>query len=228
MGHSPVQRSHRLRPDHRHGHNVAAEELKASEKNDSSPQDSRIHAWLNEIRACADETEDNDHAKATHTEQPWRPHNLPLAEVDITNRQRSYHEPGRRKDDMLLSVSSNPGDGQYPITMFSSSCDGNRSLVKQKRRRSSSCTASTPRTKELIFEKRPRRKTRSDKYDSSKRLDRPNMIKSKRASRSTRRKNASKVKLRSGREVMNNFASVAIANPRVTVVFHVHLVQFTL
>lgn len=71
-----------------------------------------------------------------------------------------------------------------------------------------------------VYEKRPRRKTREDRYDSRKQRKKrakPEADHKKEPSPVKKSRNKSKQKLRSGKEVMTNFTSTAIPPGRVTV-----------
>ncbi|KAK1250150.1 hypothetical protein MKX08_010153 [Trichoderma sp. CBMAI-0020] len=76
--------------------------------------------------------------------------------------------------------------------------------------RPASTTSETPLTKNYVFEKQPRRKTRRDRYESSKSKD--ERVKKTNGKKSSIRV-SKKDRLRSSREVMANFRSKAIANP---------------
>ncbi len=69
------------------------------------------------------------------------------------------------------------------------------------------------------FEKRPRYKTREDKYDSKKRKTRHKQESTGKAKHKTRQKPEKKRKkaVTSGKNIMNNFTSGAVLNDRITV-----------
>lgn len=71
--------------------------------------------------------------------------------------------------------------------------------------------------RDLRFEKRPRHKTRVDRYETKKKDWPEKTGEKKHSSRSTRKTREKQEKLRSSREVMENFTSAALPDCRVTV-----------
>lgn len=182
---------------------------------DTVSPDNRVRLWLDQLRACSQvQSTEATGDLASSRKQPWRPHNLPLGETTMTHHEQGHWETGRPvKDDILLPDPSSTGDAYDDSTIYSKSDRGAHSVTKRKRHPLPSRTTSTPRSEDLTFEKRPRRKTRDDRYDTKK-SKRPAVVRAKRASKKHK---LARSKLRSGREVMNNFVSAAIAHPKVTV-----------
>lgn len=85
---------------------------------------------------------------------------------------------------------------------------------KPKRRRSSSHDSQCSSSDELVFTKKPRHKTKPDRYETKKRNNQPKDDKSKKPKTRPRKK---KHELRSSRDVVDNFTSEAISGKKLIV-----------
>lgn len=88
---------------------------------------------------------------------------------------------------------------------------------RSSRREELTIPASSSTGKEKRYAKRPRKKTRPDRYDTRKHNSKPS--KQRETTRKQHRRKERKKELRSGKEVMQNFSSNALSNDRVIVSF---------
>lgn len=186
----------------------------------------RVQAWLSQIPAGSrDESPEHAHPEidAGPAKHSWRPHCLPLPGISPT-RQAAIEVTYRQSPDLfvrdrpLSSISSRRTDEQGAVPRRPSFADDVDHHRQQKRSRVPSEPSVSPTEPgEEAFRKRPRRRTRHDRYETKKHTDGRGETDAKEQPRSERRKGRRRQVLRSGREVMNNFASDAVSNQRVTV-----------
>lgn len=193
-----------------------------TELQDAVSTNERIRQWLDQTQVLCHGQPDAQGEHGTETsptpaKQPWRPHGLPIAEIDARIREeRRRRDEKSTKLDILLSVSSSTSD----VAAVSSPSAAGRPSKGEKRRRPRSRSQSASnldRSEDLAFEKRPRRKTRTDKYDTNKQRGHKNDVKRKQPSAPRNKIKKGKSGLQSKHDIMNNFVSPAIATPRLIV-----------
>lgn len=149
-----------------------------------------IHSWLDEVNKDSSVV-----GEALDEEPPWRPHDLPVHQKTPS----PDTEAGKRhscilRDSPLLTPKHHQGE-HSPSNQPSEFTRPKSSSDKENR-----------------YAKRARRKTKVDRYVSNKRLGNKSSM-----PKTARDKRARKKKLRSGKEVINNFTSNMISKDRVTV-----------
>ncbi|KAL6869823.1 hypothetical protein ACO1O0_001154 [Amphichorda felina] len=164
-----------------------------------------ILSWLDDIRAgirdldeAHDQADDMDHQGSS-----WRPYNLPMPSkgVDVTGSARQERLRWAARDSPLASQPS-----------CSAASDG----------KSTGTFSDVEDDHDHAYEKRPRRKTRQDRYDTKRQKVQYGGKQKKRKEkknipRHSKRLDNRKGQLRSGKEVMDNFTSAAITADKVTV-----------
>lgn len=185
-----------------------------------------IPSWLHHMQACQyDLSQDIQQQKSSidSNHLSWHPNGLTTIRIQSNRGTRRY-----QSSDIFIqnspSQSSLPDQRcHYQSGQSAPDSDHGQNLDYGERHRHSiqptSMTSETSLTRNHVFEKQPRRKTRRDRYDTVK-------SKVERVERGHRKKSSTRVskkgRLRSSREVMTNFSSRAIANPneKITVLFH--------
>lgn len=152
---------------------------------------------------------------------PWRPHGIPTCDISTSKSRRLRNTPQTcTGGGTLLSEVSQEGDfvtvsdsEVHEVTVHNNDRLDTRSISQSHESRGST---------RLVFEKRPRRRTRSDRYDTKGKEQKPNpRLRKKRKnhpSKSAKEKDIEKRKtLKSGRDVIKRFSSRAISDRRLTV-----------
>ncbi|POR31974.1 Uncharacterized protein TPAR_07801 [Tolypocladium paradoxum] len=213
-----------LRPKlDKRGRNVAPRASHRSTDPDAGAD--HVQAWLSQIPAAScDESPGppNPEIDAGPSKHPWRPHCLPLPGISPT-RQAAREAMYRQSPDLLVrdrplsSISSRQSGEQGAVSSRSGFADdADRRRQKKRSRVPSEPSVSPTESREEAFCKRPRRRTRHDRYETKKHTEGRGETDAREQPRSKRRKDRRKQVLRCGREVMNNFASDAVSNQRVT------------
>ena len=179
-----------------------------------------IRAWLNQIPAGSRyASPEAPHPKIDigSVERLWHPHGLALPGISPKRhvaRGATYEKSPDLlfPDRSLSSISSRQQDesqlaSNHPITYSSHHQQEKRCRVP------SELSVDPPEPPQHAFRKRPRRRTRHDRYETEKDTEEREEARYRSKRRNSRRKPA----LRSGREVMANFASDVVSNQRVTV-----------
>ncbi|UNI14733.1 hypothetical protein JDV02_001334 [Purpureocillium takamizusanense] len=173
----------------------------------------KVKRWLKQVqhsRGAAEPERPYQGGPSNTKERVWRPHSLPVRPFEAEEMEMRERSPGLCVDDSPLpSVSSHISDegvvhieGPQPTVS---------DVVDHPRQTNWACSDSDqPRIDP--FRKRSRRKTRQDRYDSGK--DKSATRKSIRSDNKS--KSHRKRSLRSGREVMDNFVTDAVATQRLT------------
>lgn len=189
-----------------------------------------IHSWLDQIRASKAEgpgEAGNQPDEGDRDKPPWRPHNLPICgngtHRDPGNRRETPRWRGR--DSPLLTHPAYSTSDRRSRGTTSCTADGNSRHARGSDRsdaESDECRHSL--TSKNPYEKRPRRKTRADRYDVKRqRTKHEKQTRRKSTSRQPKRPKDHRNLLRSGKEVMENFTSAAIPVDRVTVSLALYL-----
>lgn len=215
------QRHDSFRSHHRHETIIRQTSL-----DPAAGKDALVRSWLEQIDSPGAEAghqldhtrngHDNDFFPLTHLD--WRPHNLPTAPA-ITNNDSSKRRRYRFPDnDTPIAISTESFQHhdlpQSGIQQEPGSRPRKRSYDKYNVPSSSGSHGSL--SDDWVFEKRARRKTRPDRYDTKKREDYDNSRRSGTQDK-PRRSLSNKHELRSSRDIVTNFTSAAIKNHRVTV-----------
>ncbi|KAL6908713.1 hypothetical protein GGI43DRAFT_152809 [Trichoderma evansii] len=176
-----------------------------------------IPSWLHHMQACHnDPPQDIPQQKSPIDSKrlSWHPNGLTAIHIHSSRDTGRYHS-----SDIFIQNSPSQSSlldqrchHQYRQSALDS--DHGQSLDDRERHRHTiqptPTTSQSPLTRNDVFEKQPRRKTRKDRYDTVK-------SKIERIERGHGKKSSTRVskkgKLRSSREVMANFSSRAIANP---------------
>ncbi|PNY28548.1 Uncharacterized protein TCAP_01523 [Tolypocladium capitatum] len=184
-----------------------------------------VQAWLSQIPAGSrGESPEPPHPEidAGPAKRPWRPHCLPLPGISPM-RQAARGATYRQSPDLfvrdrpLSSISSRRSDERGTVSMRpgfadDADCRGQKKLSRVP----SDPSVSPAEPQEEAFRKQPRRRTRHDRYETKRHTEGRGETDVSEQPRSKRRKGRRNQMLRSGREVMNNFASDAVSNQRVT------------
>ncbi|KAL7803426.1 hypothetical protein V8C44DRAFT_278134 [Trichoderma aethiopicum] len=176
-----------------------------------------IPSWLQHVQASYNDSSREAPWEASHGDAPetsWHPNGIPNVRIQST------YDAGRyQSSDLFIQDTPSPGPSAVQTSrhhhresdLYS---DYDMISVDKEGGYRSRTTISTPPpasvVKDDVFEKRPRRKTRQDRYDTIKFKDAAPT--KKQAQRRSNRVSKSG-RLRSSREVMANFKSRAITNP---------------
>jgi len=165
------------------------------------------------------------HRRAAADHQTWRPRHLPVdghfyelgMQPDAQRRQKTVHRrhASRSPDSSIITSPEDPRRDLDPDLVYSK-------REKKRRRVSSPLNEEAPLGDEKPFGKQARRKTREDRYEPG-RGGKPSTARKARDGSTTKRRRLEKSRaprLTSAREVMDNFASKAILNERLTVCCH--------
>lgn len=148
----------------------------------------------------------------------WYPHGLPIAPIRLHNRQQ-----GERRFDRDQPIPRSPkrfDNDSYLIGEYEESVAMGSDKENRKRHRSPERQRSPKFTSDdFSFERRPRHKTRPDRYDSRKRDDRRARAAKGETKRARKQTRAKKSRLRSSRDVMDNFTSGFLGTSRITVCY---------
>ncbi|RFU74569.1 hypothetical protein TARUN_7674 [Trichoderma arundinaceum] len=190
----------------------------ASNHKRASSQTSLISSWLQHVQPG-----DNGSLREVSRqpsavgpkESSWRPNGLPIVHVqpDYDTRRDDSSDLFIR-DSPLQSLSASPICYHGRRHQSGPNSDNGKDLDNRKRHCHSKGLISTPPGATLfqdaVFERRPRRKTRQNRYDTVK-------LKAERIEKDRAKKPSVRVskkrRLHSSREIMANFKSRAIANP---------------
>ncbi|KAF4952076.1 hypothetical protein FSARC_12741 [Fusarium sarcochroum] len=180
-----------------------------------------VQSWLNQIPlhdeangSVENSVPDTYNGYTSH----WHPHNFPVEPVPPA-RQKFRHQRDRPLNNERPFVATpDPflGDG-YSETQYEASAETGSDKENKKRRRPHRNRDSLDGlSHEPSFERRPRRKTRTDRYTSKDQTGRRKSITKGETETSRKKSRSKKHHLRSSRDVMNNFKSGVIPNTRVT------------
>ncbi|KAL6895828.1 hypothetical protein HDV57DRAFT_27687 [Trichoderma longibrachiatum] len=176
-----------------------------------------IPSWLQHVQASYNDSSREAPWEASHGDAPetsWHPNGIPNVRI-----QSTCDAGGYQSSDLFIQDSPSPAPSAIQTSrhhhresdLYS---DYDMISVDKEGGYRSRTTISTPPpasvVKDDVFEKRPRRKTRQDRYDTVKFKDAA-PTKKQAQRRSTRVSKSGR--LRSSREVMANFKSRAITNP---------------
>ena len=184
-----------------------------------SPNDLYVLAWLNKSETGSPsydakivqnraETRKDDEMKLT-----WRPNNMLLSHLHNPASCASPEASLFIRDELLRPASSEALQESTFMGHPRSSCLSNSSYNTRRRHPQSFIASASVQLGNEIFEKRPRRKTRPDKYDIKKRPRERSRSQRRNSSREKRPRQT----LVSGKEAMSRFSSASIPAQRVTV-----------
>lgn len=189
-----------------------------------------VHAWLQNVPFALDPVNFHPPEPNLDNSETWYPHNLPLSRNSVEDKVAS--ERGRsswvRRDNYLQTESKHVRKREASSSCSSSSCDSRSSSavdgVDYHRERPERDSSFLERES---YQKRPRRKTRRDRYEPDRKPH--SRSKSKRPSRketSATRKRQEKKKhkqnLRYGKDVMDQFYSPALQSNATRVIVSAH------
>lgn len=178
-----------------------------------------VRSWLNQT-SSQDEVANHLHSfdqDLNRSRSPgWRPYNLPIAPIHLHTRRH-----GERSFDRDRPISRSPerfDSDRYSTRGYEESVAMGSDKENRKRHRSPERQQSPNLTSDdFTFERRPRHKTRPDRYDSRKRDDRRAPAAKSQAKEPRKQARAKKSRLRSSRDVMDNFKSSLIGSSKITV-----------
>lgn len=182
-----------------------------------------IPSWLNHLPNNPPQDIPQQKSPLDSNHLSWHPNGLTTVRIQPNCGTRRYQSP-----DILIqnSPSQSPLPDQRCHHQYRQSApdsDHGQNLDDGERHRHpiqlASTTSEASPTKNHVFEKQPRRKTRRDRYDTIKsKIERTEKGQGKKSSARVSKKR----RLPSSQEIMANFKSQAIANPgeRITVLFH--------
>ncbi|OBS26504.1 hypothetical protein FPOA_00447 [Fusarium poae] len=179
----------------------------------SSDRLHRIQSWLDATPAAPDElhdsVEDDTQTNNRSRTSSWRPHDLPIASISPNYRRNNRPRDRHTNEERVCKMSQEPfPDDPYPSSHFEASLEAEFDKENKKR-------SPNDESDRNPFERRPRRKTRPDRYSSKNKEAKKSPAKTKNE-RSQRKSRPQKHRLRSSQDIMTNFASGAIPNTRVT------------
>ncbi|EMT61825.1 hypothetical protein FOC4_g10014895 [Fusarium odoratissimum] len=189
-----------------------------------------VQAWLSQVHDYASHKDSEPHFTQDMDDDytpNWKPHNISV--VPISRNYHQFRHSGNRALDQRLT---SPKSGLLENDTYSElqqepSLDIGSNKENGKRSRSRFTQDShEDRSNKRLFERQPRRKTRPDRYtskdagvkrdpttESEEKRDPTTESEEKRPRKKSRSK---KQEIRASRDIMNNFASGAIPNTRVT------------
>lgn len=178
-----------------------------------------VRSWLNQTSPEDEVTNHQDSLNQgldRSRSLGWRPYNLPIAPIPLHNRQQ-----GERRFDRDQPIARSPerfDNDSYSTRGYEESVAMGSDKENRKRHRSPERQQSPNFTSDdFAFERRPRHKTRPDRYDSRKRDDGRARAAKGEAKGARKQTRAKKSRLRSSRDVMNNFTSSFLGTSRITV-----------
>ncbi|KAI6770133.1 hypothetical protein HG530_004762 [Fusarium avenaceum] len=207
---------HRHLSNDRYGHRHKNEGITS----DSYPEvDSRgfdtIQSWLAKISNSADDYVHNADESCSSTKRPAR---VPAWARSLDPNQLGHQSDWPLIENQLLAVAPESLEDETYLNSQHARCPGTGSNKEnQKRYRTHSCQGSLDGIPDRpLFERRPRRKTRQDRYTSKDQVAKEKSHTEGETENRRRKTRPKKHHLRSSRDVMNNFVSGAIPSTRVT------------
>lgn len=183
--------------------------------------DGRVQTWLSQVQKCAADTAEQDKwagEGANDTNFPWRPHNLPLPHGHIGGQppvQRREHDFCR---DTILHSPHLPSQDDSGWRHPSEDVQSDRRSPSSGCSQSSESSLFVSETPDLnVYKKRPRRRTRDDRYERRKRSKHHQQRDRDKPRAKAKRQKVRRDQFRSGKEVMDNFASDSLGKPNVIV-----------
>jgi hypothetical protein len=179
-----------------------------------------IQSWLDATPA-PDELHDSvEHDAQTDDRSrtsSWRPYDLPIESISPKYHRDGHRRKRHRYEERTYKMPPEPFlDDPNPTSHFEPSFETGSNKENKKRARPRLHQESPDDISDKSsFGRRPRRKTRPDRYSSKRKATKGSPVKAEREI--LRKKSRSqKHRLRSSQDVMANFASGAIPNARVT------------
>ncbi|KIL94971.1 hypothetical protein FAVG1_01902 [Fusarium avenaceum] len=207
---------HRHLSNDRYGHRHKNEGITS----DSYPEvDSRgfdtIQSWLAKISNSADDYVHNADESCSSTKRPAR---VPAWARSLDPNQLGHQSDWPLIENQLLAVAPESLEDETYLNSQHARCpDTGSNKENQKRYRTHSCQGSLDGIPDRpLFERRPRRKTRQDRYTSKDQVAKEKSHTEGETENRRRKTRPKKHHLRSSRDVMNNFVSGAIPSTRVT------------
>lgn len=181
-----------------------------------------VDSWLSQVGQVSRDQSSCVAETATRRPQPWRPHNIPLVSETTPQATASHTKrPASASwDQSLRSFSPDSRDHRENVPCRLAEP---HSMVHDVPDDFSMAEPLIPSVEENGYTKQARRKTRDDRYGTSNKRRRVTARKDKRhsethkVSKRDRAKSKRPTKLRSSREVMDNFMSPSVLSTRVTV-----------
>lgn len=187
----------------------------------NAPRDSFdiVQSWLNATPIPGGLTGSEEHDSQTNDrlrETSWRPNNLPVEPISPMRRRNDRQRTRRLPREPAYTTSPEPYlDDINTASQLEPSLETGSNKENKKRARSRSRQELPDDISEKSsFQRRPRRKTRPDRYTSKNKGTGRSSAKAKKKSRKKSR--PQKHLLRSSQDVVTNFVSGAIPKTRVT------------
>ncbi|KAH7170856.1 hypothetical protein EDB81DRAFT_181692 [Dactylonectria macrodidyma] len=179
-----------------------------------------VELWLNQVRDCQKEatpltsrSDDGNYGDDYQQHKSsWQPHNLPVARIALDNRTKLQQKTRHFHDDLTIVTSPAGSRASASSDTRSHRAAKFTNHAEQKtRKRWPSEVSRSSLSRESVFEKRTRRKTRVSRYEMKK-----DIVQDDAKGRAKKqRSRALRHQLRSSRDVLDNFASAAISDKRL-------------
>ncbi|KAI1057831.1 hypothetical protein LB506_000580 [Fusarium annulatum] len=183
-----------------------------------------VHAWLSQVHDYASHkdpepqfAQDLDGDYTPNWKPNWKPHDLSVVPIS-RNYHQSRHSGNRAFDQRPTSPKSGLLEHDtYSESQHEPSLDIGSDKENRKRSRSRfKQDCHKERSNKMLFERQPRRKTRPDRYTFKDTVGKRDHTTESEEERPRKKSRSKKQEIRASRDIMNNFASGAIPNTRVT------------
>jgi hypothetical protein len=180
-----------------------------------------VQAWLSKVHDYAGHKDSEPQFTQSLDDDytpNWKPHDLSVVPISRNHRQsrRSGNQaldqrPPSPKSDLLENDSYSESPREPSLDIGSDKENGTRS----RSRFTQNCHED--RSNKTLFERQPRRRTRPGRYTSKDTGGKRDTTTESEGERPRKKPRSKKHEIRASRDIMNNFASGAIPNTRVTV-----------
>lgn len=217
---TPRRNRHHSNGQHEIRHRVSATPKFYSLDVESNRLDT-VQAWLSQVHDYASHKDSEPHFTQGLDDDytpNWKPHNISVVPIS-RNYHQFRHSGNRALDQRLTSPKSDLLENDtYSELQHEPSLDIGSNKENGKRSRSRFTQDShEDRSNKRLFERQPRRKTRPDRYTSKDAGGKRDPTTESEEKRPRKKSRSKKQEIRASRDIMNNFASGAIPNTRVTV-----------
>ncbi|KAJ9428690.1 hypothetical protein QL093DRAFT_2075200 [Fusarium oxysporum] len=216
---TPRRNRHHSNGQHEIRHRVSATPKFYSLDVESNRLDT-VQAWLSQVHDYASHKDSEPHFTQGLDDDytpNWKPHNISVVPIS-RNYHQFRHSGNRALDQRLTSPKSDLLENDtYSELQHEPSLDIGSNKENGKRSRSRFTQDShEDRSNKRLFERQPRRKTRPDRYTSKDAGGKRDPTTESEEKRPRKKSRSKKQEIRASRDIMNNFASGAIPNTRVT------------
>lgn len=180
-----------------------------------------VQAWLSQVHDHASHKDSEPHLTPDLDEDHapnWKPHDLSAVPISQNyhqsrhSRNRAFDQrPTSPKSDLLEHDTYSESQHEPSLDIGSDKENGKRSRSRFEQ------DCHKERTSKTSFERQPRRKTRPDRYTFKEKEGKRDHTTESEEERPRKKPRSKKQEIRASRDIMNNFASGAIPNTRVTV-----------